>query len=68
MKFTRPNGHIDETSPGNYQMEMLLIVSRRLIQLNYYCQIAGQYDIFGLELIFKDPLRNYFPNDLAETW
>ena len=56
MKFTRPNGHIDEiSSPGYYQMEMLQIVSRRLIQLNYYCQMAGRYDIFGLELIFQDP-------------
>ena len=55
MKFTRPNDHIDATSPGNYQMEMLQIVSRRLIQLNGYCQMVGQYDMFGLELIFKDP-------------
>ena len=35
--------------------------------MNDYCQMAGEYDIFGLELIFKDPYRNDFPNDLAET-
>ena len=43
MKFTRPDGYINETSPGKYQMDMLEIVPTQLIQLNYCCQMAGQY-------------------------
>ena len=49
-------------------MDMLELLSMQLIQLNYCCQVAQQYDIFGLEIILH-ARKIFIPkSDWAETW